>query len=132
MDARRVDHIGIAVANLETALSFWRDKLGLALEGIEDVPDMKVRVAKLRIGETRIELLSPLPGEEAVAKFLEKRGEGIHHICLAVPDAAAATAEMRGKGLSPVYASPKAGAGGHQVNFLPPKETGGVLIEVSS
>ncbi len=132
MDARRVDHIGIAVQDLEKALSFWRDRLGLPLEGIEDVPEMKVRVAKLRVGETRIELLCPLPGEEAVTRFLEKRGEGVHHVCLAVPDAAAATAELKGKGLSPVYPSPKAGAGGHQVNFLPPKETGGVLIEVSS
>lgn len=132
MDAERVDHIGIAVRDLEKALSFWRDRLGLPIEGVEDVPEMKVRVAKLRVGETRIELLCPLAGEEAVTRFLEKRGEGIHHVCLAVPDADAATAELKGKGVTPVYEAARTGAGGHRVNFLPPKETGGVLIEVSS
>ncbi|MBI5367017.1 MAG: methylmalonyl-CoA epimerase [Planctomycetes bacterium] len=131
MKALRLDHIGVAVQSLESVLPVWRDLLGLPVEEIEEVPEVKVRVAKLSTGNTTIELVEPLPGEEATRRFLDKRGEGIHHICLEVADLAAATAELVARGMKPVLATPRAGAGGRLVNFLSPKDAHGVLIELS-
>ncbi len=91
---------------------------------------MKVRVAKLNAGNTVIELIEPLPGNENVAKFIEKRGEGIHHLCFEVADIVQATDELKEKGYTPVYPEPQVGAGGHRVNFLNLKDTAGVLIEL--
>lgn len=127
----KLAHIGIAVRSIAGSIGFFRDVLCLQVLSMEDVPVMKARVAKLSTGNTIIELIEPLPGEQTVAKFLDTRGEGIHHICLEVGDIKAATEELIKKGYHPVYDEPKTGAGGHKVNFLFPKETHGVLIELS-
>lgn len=125
----KLNHIGIAVKKIENALPFYQNGLGLAPH-IEEVPAMKVRTAKLATANTVIELIEPLEGEQAVSRFLEKRGEGIHHLCFEVPDLKKAMAELAGKGYQPLYPEPKVGTGGHLVNFLSPKDTAGVLIEI--
>lgn len=131
MKARKIEHIGIAVRSLEESLPLWRDVLGLHHEGTETVENMKVRVAKLRAGETVIELIEPLEGEEPTRRFLEKRGEGIHHVCLEVDDLAGAGQELAARGIAPLYPEPRPGSGGSIVNFLLPKHTHGVLVELN-
>ncbi len=131
MKARKVEHIGIAVRSIEESLPLWRDVLGLHHEGTETVAGMKVKVARLRAGETVIELIEPLEGEEPTRKFLEKRGEGIHHICLEVEDLAGAGRDLAARGITPLYPAPRAGSGGSLVNFLLPKQTHGVLVELN-
>ena len=133
----KLDHIGIAIRKIETALPFYQHGLGLTPH-IEDVPAMKVRTAKLPTANmaglpigTVIELVEPLAGEEAITKFLEKRGEGIHHLCFAVENIRETIKQLQAKGYKPIYAEPKVGAGGHLVNFLSPKDTSGVLIELA-
>ncbi|MEW6027557.1 MAG: methylmalonyl-CoA epimerase [Planctomycetota bacterium] len=126
----KLDHIGIAVKKIETALPFYQNGLGLE-EHIEEVPAMKVRTAKLPTANMVIELVEPLEGEQAVNKFLEKRGEGIHHLCFAVEDIKETMKQLEARGYKPLYPEPKTGAGGHLVNFLSPKDTSGVLIEIA-
>ncbi|MFA5795152.1 MAG: methylmalonyl-CoA epimerase [Candidatus Brocadiia bacterium] len=126
---QKIDHIGIAVKDINTALAFYQQGLNLNPH-IEEVPAMKVRVAKLAVGESTLELIQPLAGEEAVTKFLANKGEGIHHICLKTDNVMALTKELIDKGYKPVYPEPKVGAGGHKVNFLSPRDTFGVLIEI--
>jgi len=130
-DATHLDHIGIAVRCLAERVPFYRDLLGLRHARDEDVPSERVRVAFLERGETHIELLEPLGGAGPIADFLEKRGEGIHHICFAVDDIEAALARARGAGILVVGEAPRSGAGGRRVAFLHPKSTGGILIELS-
>ncbi|MFH0889097.1 MAG: methylmalonyl-CoA epimerase [Planctomycetota bacterium] len=126
----KLNHIGIAVKSIEKTLPFYQNGLGLPAH-IEEVPAMKVKTAKLTIANTVLELVEPLTGEEAVTRFLEKRGEGVHHICFGVEDIKAMMKQLESKGYKPLYAEPKIGAGGHLVNFLSPKDTSGVLIEIS-
>ena len=125
-----VDHIGIAVAKIEDALPFWRDLLGLELTGIEVVPSEKVRVAFLRAGSARIELLEPTSPDSPIAKALEKRGPGIHHVALAVDDVAARMAALKKAGCPALDEAPRPGAEGSKVTFLHPKHAGGVLVEL--
>ena len=125
----KLNHIGIAVKNIDTALPFYQKGLNL-IPHIEEVPAMKVKTAKLELGNTVLELVQPLEGEQAVSKFLEKRGEGIHHICFEVPDIKEMMKHLESAGYKPLYPEPKIGAGGHLVNFLSPKDTSGVLIEI--
>lgn len=125
----KLNHIGIAVKNIENTLPFYQKGLGLNPH-IEEVPAMKVKTAKLTAENTVLELIEPLAGEEAVTKFLEKRGEGIHHICFEVPDIKGMMKELMSKGYKPLYPEPKIGAGGHLVNFLKPQDTSGVLTEI--
>ena len=126
----KLNHIGIGVKSIEKTLPFYQNGLGLTAH-IEEVPAMKVKTAKLSLTNTILELVEPLTGEEAVAKFLEKRGEGIHHICFGVEDIKATMKQLEAKGYKPLYTEPKIGAGGYLVNFLSPKDTSGVLIEIS-
>ena len=126
----KLDHIGIAIKKIETALPFYQHGLGLTPH-IEEVPAMKVRTAKLPTANMVIELVEPLAGEEAVSKFIEKRGEGIHHLCFAVANIRDTMKQLQAKGYKPIYPEPKVGAGGHLVNFLSPKDTSGVLIEIA-
>ena len=126
-----IDHIGIAVNKLDEAISLYRDFLGLELEGVHIVDEQKVRVASLSTGgETRIELLEPTESESPVAKFIEKRGEGIHHIALKVRNIEAALEELKEKGLRLVDEKPRAGVGGAKIAFIHPKSTRSVLIEL--
>ena len=126
----RIDHIGIATRELESALAVWTEALGLEVEGTEEVPDQGVRVAMLPIGETRIELLEPLSEESPVGKFIEKRGPGIHHIAIQVKDIAAALEQLRQKGTRLIDNSPRLGANNCLVAFIHPAATNGVLLEL--
>jgi methylmalonyl-CoA/ethylmalonyl-CoA epimerase len=126
---KKIDHIGIAVRSIEKALPFYTEVLNLPLLGIEEVDSEKVKVAFLKIGESKLELLEPTSTESAIAMFLEKRGEGIHHIALAVDSIQERINEIKDKGIRMINESPKRGAGGALVAFMHPKSTGGVLLE---
>lgn len=125
----KIDHFGIAVRSLDRALGFYRDQLGLEVSLRETVAQEKVNVAMLPLGEPRIELLEPTETDSVIGKFLEKRGEGLHHIAIRVPDLAASVERLRASGAR-LLNEPRAGAGGHLYVFVHPCSTGGVLIEL--
>ncbi|MFQ5871077.1 MAG: methylmalonyl-CoA epimerase [Candidatus Geothermarchaeales archaeon] len=129
-EVMRIDHIGIAVNRLDDALPFYRDALRLELVGVEDVTEEQVRIAMLQIGETRIELLEPLSQDGAVAKFLQERGEGIHHVAFSVDDLASVTKRVKEGGAHLVYSEPRVIPGGRAMNFIHPRSTHGVLVEL--
>lgn len=116
--------------NIEAALPFYTEHLGLTLAGMEEVQSEQVRVAFLSIGESRFELLEPLSDESPIAKFIAKRGEGIHHIALDVDDVASRLSNLREAGVSLLNEQPKSGAHGAQIGFLHPKAAQGVLYEL--
>lgn len=126
----RIDHLGIAVRSIEAAMPLYTGMLGLSLHEIEEVPDQKVRTAVFPVGESRIELLEPTSPESPVAKFLEKRGEGIHHVALGVSDVTEALARLKAEGATLIDETPRKGAGGALIAFVHPKSTGGVLLEL--
>lgn len=128
--AMKIDHIAIAVHSLEEALKVYRDLLGLELKGVEQVPEQGVRIAFLPVGESRIELLEPLSAESPVAKFLEKRGEGIHHICFEVEDLEKTLQDLANKGVKLIDEQPRIGAHGRKMAFIHPKSLHGVLLEL--
>lgn len=127
---KKINHIGIAVKNIEVSLPLYRDVLGMKFEGSEEVADQKVRVAFLCVGESRIELLEPTSPDSPVAKFLEKNGEGIHHIAYEVDNVEASLEELKAKDVRLVDQTPRGGAHGTKIAFLHPKSTGGVLTEL--
>lgn len=129
--ARRIDHLGIAVKDLAAARATFEALLGSPPLGEETVASEKVRVAFFRTGESAFELLEPTSPDSAVAKFLEKRGEGIHHVCLAVDDIDREVARLRAAGFQFVGDAPRPGAGGARVAFVHPKSAGGILVELS-
>jgi methylmalonyl-CoA/ethylmalonyl-CoA epimerase len=131
MKIGKIDHLGLACRSADAAEKLYAGALGMPVTHRETLEAMKLKVVKLRTGESVIELLEPLPGEDVVSKFLASRGEGIHHVCFEVEDVAAATVELKAKGYTPVWPEPRKGAEGRIVNFLRPKETFGVLIELS-
>lgn len=128
-----IDHLGIAVRGLDEALRFWEQQLGMSLQSRETVEVENVRIAMLPAGSAadspRIELLEPCHENSAIAKFLEKRGPGLHHIALKVDDLPAAAARLKDAGAT-LLNDPKTGAGGHQYVFVHPRSTGGVLLEL--
>lgn len=126
----KVDHIGIAVRSLQTALPFYTDVLKLPLLGIEEVESQKVKVAFLKAGETKLELLEPTSENSTIASFIEKRGEGIHHIALGVESIEARIIEMKEQGIRMIDDQPRLGAGGAHIAFMHPKSTAGVLYEL--
>lgn len=126
----KVDHVGIAVRSIEEARRFY-EALGLEVAEIEEVPAEGVRVAMIPCGETRIELLEPIRDDSSVATFLEKRGEGIHHLCLGSDDVVADDAALREAGYRVLRPEPTAGAGGSRVQFVHPKSAHGVLVELA-
>ncbi len=126
----KINHIGIAVKNLENSIPLYRDQLGMEFEGSEEVAEQKVRVAFLKIGESRIELLEPTSPDSPVAKFLEKNGEGVHHMAYEVDDIEQALAELKQKEVRLIDEKPRHGAHGSLIAFLHPKATGGVLTEI--
>ena len=128
--AKGLDHVAIAVKDLEASISLWRDALGLELAEIETVEDQQVRTAIFGHGMGRIELISPTVKDSGVAKFLEKRGEGLHHICLEVEDIEAALEALKARGAPLIDTTPKIGAGGAKIAFVHPKGAGGVLLEL--
>jgi methylmalonyl-CoA/ethylmalonyl-CoA epimerase len=125
-----IDHVGIAVRSIAEARGFY-EALGLHVEAIEEVPHEGVRVALIPCGPSRIELLEPTTDDSPIAKFLEKRGPGIHHLCLASGDVRADDARLRASGFQVLRPEPTRGAGGCWVQFVHPKSTGGVLLELS-
>jgi methylmalonyl-CoA epimerase len=122
-----LDHIGIAVKSIEQAKKFWVDQLGLKIIRIEEVPEQKVRVAMLDAG---IELLEPTSPDSPVAKFIEKRGEGLHHLTLATDNLADRLKSLKAAGVSLIDEKPRIGAGGAGIAFLHPKSAHGVLVEL--
>ncbi|MEA4848438.1 MAG: methylmalonyl-CoA epimerase [Clostridiaceae bacterium] len=127
---RKLDHIGIAVSNLDEAVKLYKDVLGLELHGTEVVPEQKVKVAFLPVGDTEVELLESTSAEGPIAKFIEAKGQGIQHIAFRVDDIEAALEEMKAKGMRLIDEKPRYGAGGAKIAFLHPKSTNGVLIEL--
>ncbi len=128
---RELDHIGIAVKNLDEAIKFYRDVLGLELVEVEEVPEEKVKIAMFKAGSVYIELLQGLSEDSAISKYIAKRGEGIHHIAIRVENVDALTKELKEKGVRVVYEEPKLVSGGkRKINFIHPKTTHGVLLEI--
>lgn len=128
---KRIDHIAVAVPNLEEAMKFYVEALGLKLICTEIVQEQGVRVAKLDAGNTHIELLEPLSPDTPVGKFLSSRGAGLHHICFQVGDINGEIQTLKDSQTRLIDESPRIGAGGAQIAFVHPKSTGGVLMELS-
>lgn len=125
-----LDHVGIAVRALDDALAFYRDRLGLEIESPEDVQSQRVRAHFMPVGESALELLEATAPESAIAKFVEKRGPGLHHIALRVDDIHAALAELKARGVRLIDEQPRPGAHHSLVAFLHPSSTHGVLVEL--
>ncbi|CAM2068389.1 methylmalonyl-CoA epimerase [Sulfidibacter corallicola] len=126
---KKIDHIGIAVPELDAAIEQYQT-LGFDFDHVEEVPEQKVKTAFFELGDAHVELLEATEPDSAIAKFLGKRGPGIHHICVEVDDIEAALAEYRAAGVRLVNEEPVIGAGGHRVAFVHPKATHGVLLEL--
>src|SRR6202035_5085026 len=125
----KIDHVGIAVKSLAAAKSVY-EKLGLSVSAEETVEQEQVRVVMVPVGESRLELLEATAEDSTIAKFVAKRGEGLHHICLRVPDLPAAVERMKKDGVRLVSEEIKIGAGGHKYVFVHPSSAGGVLLEL--
>ena len=131
MKLSHIEHLGIAVKSLEEAIPYYEQVLGLKCYSIEEVADQKVRTAFFKIGQTKLELLESTDPEGTIAKFIEKKGEGIHHLAFAVEDGVQnALTELEGKGVKLIDKSPRKGAEGLNIAFLHPKSTIGVLTEL--
>lgn len=128
---KKIDHIGIAVKDLEKTLEFYQQMLGLECTGREVVEEQKVKVAFLPVGDSEVELLESTDQEGPIAKFIEKKGEGIQHIAFRVDDIEQTLKELKDKGVRLIDEKPRYGAGGAKIAFLHPKSTNGVLIEIS-
>ncbi len=126
---RKVNHVAIAVSDIEGALGFWRDALGLKVDHVEDVPSQKATVAFIPVGESEVELVKPTSEETGVAKFLAERGGGMHHLCLEVDDIAGMLAGLKAKGVRLINETPVE-LPGRKMAFIHPKSTGGVLVEL--
>ena len=130
MNISHIEHLGIAVKSLDEAIPYYENILGMKCYSIEEVADQKVKTAFFKVGQTKLELLEPTSDESPIAKFIEKRGEGIHHLAFAVEDGVAnALAEMVGKGVRLIDKAPRKGAEGLNIAFIHPKSTHGVLTE---
>jgi len=126
---KKIHHTAIAVANIEDALHFWRDCLGLELQKVESVPSQKAEVAFLPVGESEIELVQPLGEDSGTAKFLTERGTGIHHLCLEVDDLEKILADLKMKGVRLINETP-VDLPGRRMAFIHPKSATGVLVEL--
>ena len=129
MNISHIEHIGIAVKDLSTAIPYYEEVLGLKCYNVEEVVDQKVKTAFFKVGQTKLELLEPTSEESAVAKFIEKKGEGVHHIAFRVDNVAKTLAECEAKGVQLIDKTPRKGAEGLTIAFLHPKSTAGVLTE---
>ena len=131
MKVLKIDHLGIAVDSIEQAKKLFHDILGLKFEGAETVEEQKVTTAFFPVGDSEVELLESTAPDGPIAKYLEKRGEGIQHIAFRVDNLEEALAELKDKGIRLIDERPRKGAGGAKIAFLHPKSTHGVLIELS-
>ena len=130
MNLSHIEHIGIAVKSLDEAIPFWEKQLGMKCYSIEEVKDQKVRTAFFKIGQSKIELLESTDPEGPIGKFIEKKGEGIHHMAFASTGLQENLDELSGKGVQLIDKAPRKGAEGLNIAFLHPKATGGVLLEL--
>lgn len=131
MNISHIEHLGIAVKSLEEAIPYYENILGLKCYSIEEVADQKVKTAFFKVGQTKIELLEPTSEDSTIAKFIEKRGEGIHHMAFAIEDGVAnALTEVEAKGVRLIDKAPRKGAEGLNIAFLHPKSTCSVLTEL--
>ncbi len=130
MEITHIEHIGIAVKSIEEQLPYYEGILGLKCYNIETVEDQKVKTAFFKVGQTKIELLEPTSEESTIAKFIEKRGEGIHHIAYAAKNISETLKEVESKGVRLIDREPRGGAEGLSIAFLHPKSTGSVLTEL--
>jgi len=130
MKILKIDHLGIAVKSIENGKNFWTDVLGLELAGTETVAAQKVTTAFLPVGESEVELLESTSDDGPVAKYIEKKGEGIQHVAFRVENIEEALAELKAKGIRLIDETPRIGAGGAKIAFLHPKATSGVLVEL--
>jgi len=130
METTHIEHIGIAVRNLEESIRFYEDIFGIKCYAIEEVKDQKVRTAFFKVGQTKIELLESTEPDGPIGKFIEKRGEGVHHIAFEVKNIESVLAETEKKGIQVIDKQPRKGAEGLEIAFLHPKSTFGVLVEL--
>jgi methylmalonyl-CoA epimerase len=130
MNATVIDHVGIAVKSIDEALPFWEGALGVKCSGRETVEEQKVTTAFLPIKESEIELLEATSPDSPIAGFMEKRGEGIHHLAIRVDNLESALASLRERGVRLIDEQPRKGAGGARIAFIHPKATGGILLEL--
>lgn len=130
MKVSHIEHLGVAVKSLEEAIPYWENVLGLKCYNIEEVADQKVKTAFFMVGQTKIELLEPTSEESTIAKYIEKRGQGVHHVAFAVEGIEDALADATEKGVQLIDKAPRKGAEGLSIAFLHPKSTMGVLTEL--
>lgn len=130
MKILKIDHLGIAVKSVADGEKFWTDALGLACEGSETIAEQKVATAFFPVGESEVELLEPTAADSPVARFLEKKGEGIHHVAFQVENIEAALIELKEKGVRLIDETPRYGAGGAKIAFIHPAATRGILVEL--
>jgi len=130
MTVKRIDHIAVVVDDIEGALNFWRDGLGMEMTHLEEVKEQESIVAFLPTGGSEVELVKPTTDTSGVAKYLAKRGPGMHHICVEVDDIHATLAQLKAKGIKLINETPTIGAGGKQIAFVHPSSTSGVLVEL--
>ena len=129
-EIKRIDHVAILVDDMDKTLSFWQDALGIQMTDLQEVPVEKSRIAFLPLGDSEIELVQPTTDDSGAARYLEKRGAGIHHICLEVDDIEGMLAQLKDKGVRLINESPQAGPGGKRYAFIHPKSANGVLVEL--
>ncbi|MFQ5943149.1 MAG: methylmalonyl-CoA epimerase [Anaerolineales bacterium] len=127
----RVKHVALVVDDIDEALEFWRDGLGLKVANVEEVPEQAAVVAFLETGDQELELVKPTDEDSGSAKFLRERGPGMHHICFEVTDLATCLEHLKSMDIALINEEPVAGAGGKQIAFIHPKSTHGVLVELS-
>jgi methylmalonyl-CoA/ethylmalonyl-CoA epimerase len=130
MKILKIDHLGIAVSSIEKKKNFWTDVMGLTLEGTETIEAQKVTTAFLPVGQSEVELLESTAPDGPVARYIEKKGEGIQHVAFQVENIEQALEELKEKGIQLIDQTPRIGAGGAKIAFLHPKATSGVLVEL--
>lgn len=130
MTVLRVDHIAVLVPKIDGALDFWHDALGLPMESAKEVPDQQAVVAIMQVGETDIELVQPTNEVSGLGRYLEKRGAGLHHVCLEVSDIDAVLRRLKDRGARLINEEPVIGANGKRVAFIHPSSASGVLVEL--
>jgi methylmalonyl-CoA/ethylmalonyl-CoA epimerase len=127
---KKIDHIAVLTGDLESALSFWRDALGMELGGVEEVPVERSRIAFLSVGDSEIELVKPTTDDSGLARYLDKRGPGMHHVCLEVDDIAGMLLRLKEQDIQLINEEPVSGQHGRKYAFIHPKAAGGVLVEL--
>ncbi len=126
----RIDHIAILVNEMDEPLSFWRDALGLEMTHLQEVPAEMAQIAFLPLGGSEMELVRPTTDDSGLARFLEKRGPGMHHVCLEVDDIAGMLAQLKAKGIQLINEEPRTNSEGRKYAFIHPKSAGGVMVEL--